>query len=210
MVDKWLMRNHSSRGGRGRQKRRLCCLALGFARSFRPCPHPRADRRRPRLPNLSYQQGQARRRAARRRRQVNASHGHRQRVGHREGLGVIKKAESFSRFDAADYLHSPEDIRAYLEAAAEDGDPSVVAAALGAVARAQNMSKLARDIGMTREGLYKALSPGGNPSFGTVSKVAQALGLEILFRPSRKQPNAGGDAAATTKAAARRLRQRVE
>lgn len=91
--------------------------------------------------------------------------------------------ETFSRFDAADYLETAEDIAEYLKAAAEDGDPAAIVAALGAVARAQNMSKLARDVGMTREGLYKALSPDGNPSFGTVAKVVRALGLEISLTP---------------------------
>lgn len=103
-------------------------------------------------------------------------------------------AEKFSRFDAADYLTTPEDIAAYLEASAEDGDPSAMAAALGAVARAQNMSKLARDVGMTREGLYKALTPGGNPAFSTVAKVARALGFEVSFRPvATAADSAGGD-----------------
>lgn len=90
---------------------------------------------------------------------------------------------TFSRFDVADYLETAEDIAEYIKAAVEDGDPATIVAALGAVARAQNMSKLARDVGMTREGLYKALSPGGNPSFGTVAKVARALGLELSLTP---------------------------
>ena len=96
--------------------------------------------------------------------------------------------ETFSRFDAADYLDTPEDIAAYLEASAEGGDPAAMAAALGAVARAQNMSKLARDTGMTREGLYKALAPGGNPAFSTVAKVARALGFGMSFRPLAGTP----------------------
>lgn len=91
--------------------------------------------------------------------------------------------ETFSRFDAADYLETAEDMAEYLRAAAEDGDPVAIVVALGAVARARNMSKLARDVGMTREGLYKALSPGGNPWFGTVAKVARALGLEVFLTP---------------------------
>jgi probable addiction module antidote protein len=95
--------------------------------------------------------------------------------------------ESFRRFDAADYLDKPEDIQAYLDIAAEDGDPAVLAAALGAVARARNMAQLARETGMTREGLYKALSPGGNPAFGTVAKVARALGFELALRPAAKK-----------------------
>lgn len=92
-------------------------------------------------------------------------------------------AETFSRFDAADYLKTDEHIAAYLEDAATDGDPAAMAAALGTVARARNMSQLARDTGMTREGIYKALSPDGNPAFSTVVKVARAIGFDVTFRP---------------------------
>ncbi len=93
-------------------------------------------------------------------------------------------AETFSRFDAADYLETAEDIAEYLAASAEDGDPAALVAALGTVARARNMSQLARDAGLTREGLYKALSPDGNPSFATVAKVARALGLGVRLAPA--------------------------
>lgn len=89
----------------------------------------------------------------------------------------------FSRYDAADYLQTDEQITAYLEAAMEDGDPAIVARALGAVARARNMSQLARDVGMSREGLYKALSGEGNPSFATITKVMHALGLKLVPTP---------------------------
>lgn len=96
--------------------------------------------------------------------------------------------EKFSRFDAADYLKTEQDVAAYLQASAEDGDPSSIVTALGTVARAGNMSKLARDTGMTREGIYKALSPDGNPAFSTVAKVAQALGFEFAFRAKSGEP----------------------
>ncbi len=96
-------------------------------------------------------------------------------------------SETFSRYDAADYLRTEDDIAAYLEASAEDGDPAALVAALGAVARARNMSKLSRDAGMTREGLYKALSGNGNPSFATVARIAKALGFRLAL-----QPNKGG------------------
>lgn len=85
----------------------------------------------------------------------------------------------FSHYDAADYLKTEEQIAAYLDAALEDGDPAVITRALGAIARARNMSQLARDTGISREGLYKALSGEGNPSFATVMKVAQALGVRL-------------------------------
>ena len=92
--------------------------------------------------------------------------------------------EKFNRYDAADYLETEEDIRLYLEACQEEGDPTLIAAALGDIARARNMTHLAKEAGMTRAGLYKALSAEGNPSFATVSKVAKALGLKITLHPA--------------------------
>jgi len=96
---------------------------------------------------------------------------------------MSKKTETFSRYDTADYLVNIEDAAAYLEAAlAEAGDdPAFIADALGTIARSGNVSELARRIGMTREGLYKALSAGGNPSFATILKVTNALGLRMHF-----------------------------
>lgn len=88
----------------------------------------------------------------------------------------MKKAASW---DAADYLETEADIAAYLNAAFEDGDTSVIAAALGDVARAKGMTQLAKETGITRDGLYKALSPTGNPSLDTVQKVVKAFGLKI-------------------------------
>ena len=86
-----------------------------------------------------------------------------------------------TRWDSAEHLKSDEDIQLYLEACLEEAedDPSFIVHALGVIARAKNMSQLARDTGLTREGLYKALSPDGNPSFVTVAKVAKALGLKL-------------------------------
>lgn len=91
--------------------------------------------------------------------------------------------ESFSSFDSADYLSSLEDVAAYLEAVIEtaDDDPALIAQALGTIARSHNVSELARRAGMSREGLYKALSADGNPSFATVIKVSKALGLRLHF-----------------------------
>ena len=82
-------------------------------------------------------------------------------------------------WDATDYLETEEDIVAYLEAVFEDGDPRLVAAALGDVARAKGMTKVAREAGLGRESLYKALSADGNPEFATVLKVMRALGLRL-------------------------------
>ena len=92
---------------------------------------------------------------------------------------------TFARYDTADYLRSEEDIGAYLDAVMEEGgdDPAYVARALGTVARARNMTALAREVGMSRVGLNKALSGEGNPTLATVLKVAKALGLRISFRP---------------------------
>ncbi|MEC8859280.1 MAG: addiction module antidote protein [Pseudomonadota bacterium] len=88
-----------------------------------------------------------------------------------------------SRWDSAEYLKTDEDIQAYLEAVLEEGgdDPAYIVHALGVIARAKNMSQLARDAGLSREGLYKALSEEGNPTFSTVTKIAKALGLQIKF-----------------------------
>jgi probable addiction module antidote protein len=82
-------------------------------------------------------------------------------------------------WDVADHLETDADMAAYLEAALEDGDPALVAAALGDIARAKGMTALARKIGMGRESLYKALSSEGNPELGTVLKVVRALGLKL-------------------------------
>lgn len=82
-------------------------------------------------------------------------------------------------WDAADHLKTEADVVAYLEAALEDGDPAVIIAALGDVARAKGMSQVAKHTGLGRESLYKALSPSGNPEFATIMKVMDALGLKL-------------------------------
>lgn len=93
----------------------------------------------------------------------------------------------FSRFDTADYLRTEEDIAAYLDAVMEENDPVLIAAALGDVARAWNLSALAREVGMSRQGLDKALSGEGNPTLATVVKVANALGLRLTLKPAQPQ-----------------------
>ena len=84
-------------------------------------------------------------------------------------------------YDAAEFLRTPEEIAAYLEAIFDDygDDARVVAKALGDVARAQGMQKIARETGLNREGLYQAFSGKGNPSFDTVLKVMRAVGVEL-------------------------------
>lgn len=94
---------------------------------------------------------------------------------------MARKKLKFSRYDAADYLKTEADMAAYLEACMEEAgdDAAFIAAALGDIARARGMAQLAKDTGLTREGLYKALSADGNPSLGTILKVVRALGLKL-------------------------------
>jgi probable addiction module antidote protein len=89
------------------------------------------------------------------------------------------------RWDAAAYLDNPAAIAAHVEAALEDGDPSVIAAALGDLARAKGMTEVARKTGLGRESLYKALSPDGNPELATVLRVVEALGLRLRAEPAK-------------------------
>jgi probable addiction module antidote protein len=85
-------------------------------------------------------------------------------------------------WDAADSLETQEDMVAYLEAAFEEGDASLIAAALGDIARAKGMTEVARRAGLGRESLYKTLSPDGNPELATVMRVMEALGLKLQAR----------------------------
>ena len=89
--------------------------------------------------------------------------------------------EKFTRWDSAEFLKTEEDIGYYLEACMEEAgdDPAFIAKALGTIARARGMSQVARDAGLSRESLYRALSGEGNPEFGTILKVAKALGLKL-------------------------------
>jgi probable addiction module antidote protein len=82
-------------------------------------------------------------------------------------------------WDAAEYLTTPSRIAAYLEAAFEDGDPALIATALGDIARAKGMTQLASQAGVTREALYKALSPTGDPRLSTFLGVMKALGIKL-------------------------------
>lgn len=84
-------------------------------------------------------------------------------------------------WDSAEYLQTEDDIAEYIEACLQEGgdDPAFIAHALGVIARARGMAQVARDTGISREGLYKALSEDGNPSFGTILKVIKALGLQL-------------------------------
>ena len=92
-----------------------------------------------------------------------------------------------TRYDVAEHLRTPEEMAAYLQACLEEanGDASFVAKALGDIARAQGMTQVARDAGLSRESLYKALSGERTPGFDTVLKVIKALELELQATPLR-------------------------
>lgn len=93
----------------------------------------------------------------------------------------------YSRYDSADFLETDEDITNYLEIVMEEsgGDRPQVTRALGVIARARTISHLVEQTGMSRAGICKALAGDGNPSFATISKIANALGLQIMLRPDR-------------------------
>ena len=91
----------------------------------------------------------------------------------------------FQTFDAADYLDSEETIAEYLTAALEDPNPDVFLAAVRDVARASGMAQLAKDTGLGRESLYKALLPGAKPRYDTVLKLLHALGVKLTAMPSQ-------------------------
>jgi len=90
-----------------------------------------------------------------------------------------------TRYDVAEHLRSPEEMAAYLEACMEEAgdDAAFVAKALGDIARAKGMTQVARDAGLSRESLYKALSGERNPGFDTILKVTRALGIELHVAP---------------------------
>src|SRR5207244_564646 len=92
-----------------------------------------------------------------------------------------------SRYDVAEHLRTPQEMAAYLEASIEeaDGDAAFIAKALGDIARAKGMSEVARDAGLSRESLYKALSGERSPGFDTILKVIGALGLRLHAKPAQ-------------------------
>jgi len=91
-----------------------------------------------------------------------------------------------AKFDAADYLDNEEVIAEYLNAALDDENPSVFLAAIGDVAKARGMTQLAKETGLGRESLYKALAPGAKPRYDTVLKLIRALGMELHATPAHK------------------------
>lgn len=97
------------------------------------------------------------------------------------------------RWDVQDSLQTVEDVAFYLEAAFEDGDPALIVAALGDVARSRGMTELARKTGLARQNLYKALSSDGHPEFTTVLKVLQALNLRLTVTTADRSHGGDGE-----------------
>ncbi len=93
------------------------------------------------------------------------------------------KVSELHEFDAAEYLNSDDDVAAYLTTILEENDPALLAAAIGDIARARGMSQVAKDAGIAREALYKALRPGSEPRFATISRVCAALGVRLVAQP---------------------------
>jgi probable addiction module antidote protein len=93
-------------------------------------------------------------------------------------------------WDTAEYLKTPADVAGYLEAVFEDGDPELIKHALGVVARAKGMTKVAKATGLTREALYKALKADGDPKLSTFFAVMRALDMRIVAKPAETE-NAG-------------------
>ena len=93
------------------------------------------------------------------------------------------KIADLPEFDIAEYLEDDQAIADYLTVVMEDGDPSLLAAALGDIARARGMSEIARKSGIAREALYKALRPQAHPRFETIQKVCNALGVRLRAEP---------------------------
>ena len=92
------------------------------------------------------------------------------------------KISELSEFDASDYLDSEEAISEYLNSILEENNPALLASALGDIAKARGMTKIAKDAGLTREALYKALRPNASPRFDTISRVCQSLGVKLVVQ----------------------------
>jgi len=90
-----------------------------------------------------------------------------------------------TKFDVQDHLKTRKQQIAYLEAALDEDDPSFIAAAIGDIARARGVSEFARETGLSREAIYKAFRPGGNPTIATLNKATRALGLKLKLVPSK-------------------------
>jgi probable addiction module antidote protein len=118
--------------------------------------------------------------------------------------------EKFARYDSAEYLKGPEEIAEYLAAAFEEGggDAAYMAHVIGTAARAHGMMQLAKQTGLTREGLYKALAQGGNPSFDTIVRVMEALGVKLVPHAARAPSPEAPSRGRTTRSRAARKGER--
>lgn len=95
---------------------------------------------------------------------------------------MMSASNKLTKWDSAEYLKTEDDVINYIEACLEENDPELIPHALGVIARAKGMTQLAKDTGITREGLYKALSEEGNPEFATMMKVFKGLGLKLTVQ----------------------------
>src|SRR6266404_5233290 len=146
-----------------------------------------ASRRRARLSALLHATGSAGDRRARRRRQIEPGPRYQARTATSSatGFAIMSRTKAKPKllpFDAARYLTDDAAIAEYVTAVLETGDPDLLLLALGDIARARGMAQVAKDAGLGRESLYKALAPGAKPRFDTVMKVAQALGVHFTAR----------------------------
>ena len=92
---------------------------------------------------------------------------------------VTEEKVTFAKYDPAEYINSKEDVIAFLEAALEENDPDFLLSIFGDIARSKGMTKIANELNLDRKGLYRALAPDGNPSFKTVFKLIDLLGMRI-------------------------------
>ena len=95
---------------------------------------------------------------------------------------VAKEKVTFAKYDPAEYINSKEDVIAYLEVALEENDPDFLLSVFRDIARSKGMTLLARELNITRKGLYKSLAPDGNPSFKTVFKLIDLLGFQLSIK----------------------------
>jgi probable addiction module antidote protein len=96
---------------------------------------------------------------------------------------VTKEKITFAKYDPAEYINSKEDVIALLSVALEENDPDFLLSVIGDIARSKGMASVARELNLDRKGLYKALAPEGNPSFKTVFKLIDLLGLKLNVEP---------------------------
>ena len=96
---------------------------------------------------------------------------------------AVKEKITFAEYEPAEVINSKEAVKAFLEFAIEENDPDFLLRTVGHIARSKGMAKIARELNLDRKGLYKALAPDGNPSFKTVFKLLDLLGLQVRIEP---------------------------